>query len=76
LIRRSPRHRGGKLARLAVIDVPDVDTMMRVSICIGVVHVSLANVVAAGRAASRAQAVVNLGWIVAACGGLVLWLAP
>jgi V/A-type H+-transporting ATPase subunit I len=50
--------------------------MMRVSICIGVAHVSLANAIAARRARSRAQTVVHFGWIVAACGGLVLWLVP
>lgn len=66
----------GWLARVSFIDITDVDTMMRVSICIGVAHVSLANAVAARRARSRAQAAVHLGWIVAACGGLALWLVP
>ncbi len=66
----------GPLARVAFIDVTDVHMMMRVSICIGVAHVSLANAVAARRARSRAHTAVHLGWIVAACGGLALWLVP
>lgn len=66
----------GPLARVAFIDVTDVDAMMRVSICIGVAHVSLANAVAARRARGLAQAAVHVGWIVAACGGLALWLVP
>lgn len=66
----------GLLARMAFIDIADVDTMMRVSICIGVAHVSLANALAARRAPTRALAAVHVGWIVAACGGLMLWLVP
>jgi len=65
---------GGPLDRIAFIDVEDFDTMMRVSIVIGVVHVTVANLEGAfaSRAAQDRQS--KLGWIAAAWGGLILWL--
>jgi V/A-type H+-transporting ATPase subunit I len=67
---------GSWLAAIAVIDVQDFETMMRVSIVIGALHLSLAHAVVAwiGRGTGRATAA--LGWILAINGGLVLWLVP
>ena len=64
------------LAGIAVIDVADIDTMMVVSICIGVAHISLANLVAARRLRGTPAAWGHLGWIAATLGGLALWLVP
>ncbi|MEM9782574.1 MAG: V-type ATP synthase subunit I [Pseudomonadota bacterium] len=65
---------GGVLEAIAVIDVQDVDTMMMVSIVIGVVHISMANALAAFRSRDRGDRVGKAGWIAASWGGLVLWL--
>jgi V/A-type H+-transporting ATPase subunit I len=62
------------LARLALIDVEDIETMMMVSIIVGVIHISIANGVAA-YSARRASDIRNkLGWIAATWGGLAMWL--
>lgn len=62
------------LGRIAFIDVTDIDTMMAVSIVIGVLHISLANAVVAIRNWGTGLAVVKLGWIAATFGGLLIWL--
>ncbi|MEM6486740.1 MAG: V-type ATP synthase subunit I [Pseudomonadota bacterium] len=67
---------GGVLDGVAVIDVQDVDTMMAVSIVIGVIHISLANALAALRAATLGERLGKIGWIAASVGGLMLWLGP
>lgn len=66
----------GLLDRLAVIDVEDFDAMMRVSVIVGALHLSLANGVVAWRNRGTGLAVARLGWIAATAGGLVAWLAP
>jgi len=63
------------LGRIAFIDVTDIDTMMVVSIVIGVLHISLANAIVAIRHWGTAIAVVKLGWIAVTFGGLMVWLA-
>lgn len=63
------------LGRIAFIDVTDINTMMTVSIVIGVLHISLANAAVAIRNWGTGIAVAKLGWIAATFGGLLIWLA-
>ncbi len=63
------------LDRLHLFSVNDFDTMMKLSIIIGVLHIVLANSMAAYANRSKLVAVSNLGWIAALFGGLLLWLA-
>lgn len=64
----------GLWGRLKLFDVHDFDTMMKLSVGIGVLHLALANaemaMVNRGRAAGR----VALGWIAGLLGGFMLWL--
>ncbi|WP_210092150.1 V-type ATP synthase subunit I [Ruegeria sp. HKCCSP346] len=61
-------------ARLKVLDLNDFGAMMMVSIVVGVIHLVLANALAARVAWGQRKAVANLGWIAALIGGFVLWL--
>jgi V/A-type H+/Na+-transporting ATPase subunit I len=65
---------GTLLAALDVIDVADFQTMMRVSVLIGVLHIGLALGVVAWLNRGSGTAISALGWIVVMAGGLVLWL--
>ncbi|NOC81920.1 V-type ATP synthase subunit I [Ruegeria sp. HKCCD6428] len=66
---------GGSIwARLKVLDLNDFGAMMMVSIVVGVIHLVLANALAARAAWGQRKAVANLGWIAALIGGFVLWL--
>ncbi|MEM1312965.1 MAG: V-type ATP synthase subunit I, partial [Pseudomonadota bacterium] len=67
---------GSLPASIVVIDVADADTMMRASIIIGVLHLTIANAAAALAARTLGQRVTKLGWIAATVGGLLIWLAP
>ncbi len=67
---------GSALAALHVIDVNDFETMMRVSIVIGALHLALAFAVTAWLGRGTGRATAALGWIAAIAGGLTLWLAP
>ena len=64
------------LGKLHVMNLDDFDTMMKLSICIGVFHIVLANAIAAYLNRMRLIALAKLGWIAVLCGGLLLWLAP
>ncbi len=63
------------LGRIAIFDVTDIDTMMTVSIVIGVLHISLANAIVAIQNWGTGLAVAKLGWVAATFGGLLIWLA-
>ncbi|QDY71194.1 V-type ATP synthase subunit I [Qingshengfaniella alkalisoli] len=65
---------GGILNRIAFIDVNDFETMMRVSVLIGVLHVCIANGEVAWRRRGGPEIVVRLGWMALTIGGLLLWL--
>ncbi len=67
---------GSLLYGLKVLSVNDVDTMMKLSISIGCLHVGLANGIVAYRAGlgNLVSSAQPLGWIVAICGGLTLYL--
>ena len=64
----------GILADLAVIDLNDYSTMMRLSIVIGVLHLLIANLMSA-MSIGGSQALVPLGWAINLIGGLLGWLA-
>jgi V/A-type H+-transporting ATPase subunit I len=64
----------GLLGRLHVLDIDDFDTMMRLSIGIGVLHLVLANAVRAIGLWPRFGALVPVGWILVAIGGYAAWL--
>lgn len=64
------------LGRLAFIDLNDFDTMMKVSVIIGVIHICIANAEVAWRSRGTPEVVVRLGWIVLTLGGLLIWLGP
>lgn len=66
---------GSLLARLQILEVDDFDSMMRLSIMIGVLHIVLANAIMAYVLRARLVALSKLGWIAGLCGGLLLWLA-
>ena len=55
--------------------VENRDAMMIVSISIGVLHLTLANLITAWRYRGRSQALSSLGWVAALLGGLVFGLA-
>ena len=62
------------LGRLDRLDIDDFETMMRLSIGIGVLHLILANAVRAIGLWPRFSALVPLGWILVAAGGYAGWL--
>lgn len=55
--------------------IEDSETMMLISITIGVFHLALANLITACRYWGRSQALGSLGWVAALVGGLVYGLA-
>ncbi|MEM6739517.1 MAG: V-type ATP synthase subunit I [Pseudomonadota bacterium] len=62
------------LGQMAVISLTDFDTMMRLSILIGVAHIVFAIAMNAWSMWGRRASVAQLGWIGAILGGLLLWL--
>ena len=61
--------------RLHILDINDFDTMMRVSILVGALHVCLANAMLAWARLGSRSAISRFGWIAAIVGGTVLWLS-
>jgi V/A-type H+-transporting ATPase subunit I len=61
-------------ARLKLLNVNDFDTMMKLSVAIGVLHLVLANLQQAALKRWRATAWSHLGWIGVLLGGYALWL--
>ncbi len=68
----APEQLAGKLH---VLDMNDFDTMMRISICVGVAHIALANLVHAYQLKHKTTRFAALGWAFFVVGGFVLWLA-
>jgi len=60
-------------ASLKGLDVNDFDSMMRLSIIVGVLHLTLANGFLARQFWSKKTAFVPIGWIGVMFGGLLLW---
>ncbi|WP_299605312.1 hypothetical protein [uncultured Tateyamaria sp.] len=63
----------GVLGGLAFLDLNDFDTMMTLSILIGVLHICFANAMAFQAKRTRSR-YANLGWIALLAGGVVLWI--
>jgi V/A-type H+-transporting ATPase subunit I len=61
--------------RIAFIDVKNFDTMMRVSIIVGVLQIALANAEVGWRKWGTSLALAKIGWIVTLFSGLGIWLA-
>jgi V/A-type H+-transporting ATPase subunit I len=65
---------GSLLAAFKWLDINDFDTMMRLSVTIGVFHITLANGIMAWQYRGQNRSKVSLGWIAVALGGLLIWL--
>jgi len=65
---------GSLLARINILELNDFDTMMRLSIVIGCLHLGFANAMAAYYAHSWPARARALGWIAVIFGGLLFWL--
>jgi len=59
---------------LKIMDINDFDSMMRLSISVGVVHIILANLIKAFQGKSYHAVIASLGWICLVTGGFTLWL--
>ncbi len=62
-------------AKLRILDLNNFGAMMMISIVVGVLHLVLANALAARAAWGQRRAIANLGWIGALIGGFILWLS-
>jgi V/A-type H+/Na+-transporting ATPase subunit I len=65
---------GSLLAHFKLLDINDFDSMMRLSVVIGVLHIALANSIMAWQNRGTPRARTSLGWISAVVGGLLIWL--
>lgn len=59
---------------LKIMDINDFDSMMRLSISVGVIHIILANLIKAYQGKSYHAVTTSLGWICLVVGGFTLWL--
>jgi V/A-type H+-transporting ATPase subunit I len=66
---------GSLLARVHLLRLEDFDTMMSISIFVGVAHLVLANLMNAYVHRKRAVALSSIGWILTLLGGVLLWRA-
>lgn len=62
------------LGRLKIMDINDFSSMMKLSIAIGGVHLSLANAVTAWHRRSSTAALAPLGWATVLAGGLTAFM--
>ena len=60
--------------QLWLLDIHDFDTMMRLAVGVGVLHLVLANLVRVGNLWPRLQALAPLGWSLVALSGFGFWL--
>ncbi|MEP1932451.1 MAG: V-type ATP synthase subunit I [Roseibium sp.] len=66
---------GSLLANLKVLHLKDVDTMMKITLTIGVLHIVLANLMRSFHENSLSGRMQPIGWCLVALGGLVTFLA-
>ena len=59
---------------LKILDINDFDSMMRLSIAVGVVHIILANLIKAYQYRTKKAGIAAFGWISLVIGGFMLWL--
>ncbi|MCF6251358.1 MAG: ATPase [Methylococcaceae bacterium] len=58
-----------------ILDINDFDSMMRLSICIGAIHIIMANLVTAYQSKGKKHAFAALGWVSLVIAGVLFWLA-
>lgn len=63
------------IGRLKIIDMNDFDTMMKISIFVGVAHIAIANLVQAYQFKANIKRYSSLGWALAVIAGFLLWLS-
>jgi len=61
--------------RVHLLDLNDFDTMMSISIFVGIAHLIIANAMSAYVMRRRPVALASIGWIVTLLGGVLLWRA-
>lgn len=66
---------GSLLARVHLLDINDFDSMMKLSIGVGVVHLIIANAVTAWEGRARSTALAPIGWILTIAGGFAAYLS-
>lgn len=66
---------GSFLAGFAILSLQDFDTMMRLSVIVGVIHIVIANAMSAWVNRARRSSLARVGWIGVILGGLILWLS-
>ncbi len=62
------------MGALKIININDFDSMMRLSIAVGVMHIILANIIKAYQGKTKAETIAAFGWICLVMGGFMLWL--
>lgn len=65
---------GSLLAHLKVLHLKDVDTMMKITLTIGVIHIVLANLMRAWHERTSSGRLQPLGWCLVALGGLATFM--
>ncbi|WP_342237686.1 V-type ATP synthase subunit I [Inquilinus sp. OTU3971] len=63
------------LGRLKIMDLKNVDAMMRITLAIGGLHIVIANLMSAWHAKTRNARIQPLGWCLVAVGGVTAYLA-
>jgi V/A-type H+-transporting ATPase subunit I len=66
---------GSLLDAVAVLDINDFETMMRLSVGLGVLHLVVANLEMALNRPDKPAGRIAIGWIAVLCGGYLAWLA-
>ncbi len=61
-------------ALFKIMDLNDFDSMMKLSITVGVVHIVMANLIKAYQLKKHTTAFAALGWVAMVIGGYLLWL--
>ena len=65
---------GSWLGALKVLELKDVDTMMKITLTIGVIHIVIANLMRARHGTALPDKLQPLGWVLVAAGGLATFL--
>lgn len=66
--------KGALVSRLKILDLNNFTVMMRLSVLIGVIHLTMANIADAWRGRRSAQAVASVGWVFIFLGGFSAWM--
>ncbi|MBT5825068.1 MAG: ATPase [Gammaproteobacteria bacterium] len=66
---------GTLAAKLKLFDMNDFDSMMKISIFIGVIHIAFANLVQAYQHRQKTTRFASLGWALFVLAGFMLWQA-